>query len=167
MPSEESKENIIQLDDDFDIVRDILDKKSKEKKPTTKIEKILHFFNTHKKLSVILALLLGVLIVAFIFIMGSLFSKEEAMPSQEEEAIVSPPQFSIEGGGEIIVDEGELEDLIGKANFLYMNGNKEEALDLYGRIASYSEGLSSYNLGVVQMQQEAYKSRASSLLPFI
>ncbi|TLE17250.1 tetratricopeptide repeat protein [Helicobacter apodemus] len=162
MPSEESKENIIQLDDDFDIVRDILDKKSKEKKPTTKIEKILHFFNTHKKLSVILALLLGVLIVAFIFIMGSLFSKEEAMPSQEEEAIVSPPQFSIEGGGEIIVDEGELEDLIGKANFLYMNGNKEEALDLYGRIASYSEGLSSYNLGVVQMQQEAYKGALKS-----
>lgn len=50
MPSEESKENIIQLDDDFDIVRDILDKKSKEKSPQQKLKRFYIFLIPIKNL---------------------------------------------------------------------------------------------------------------------
>ncbi|MDE5602357.1 MAG: tetratricopeptide repeat protein, partial [Helicobacter sp.] len=158
MPPEDTKENIIQLDDDFDILRDVLEKEPKEEKPQTKIEKILHFFNTHKKLAAAFILFFSFFLLIVVFIFGFLLSKEPIIQSQDNEtALMTPPKFSIGSGGEIIVDEGELEDLIGKANFLYMNGNKEEALDLYGRISSYSEGLSAYNLGVAQMQEGIYE----------
>jgi tetratricopeptide (TPR) repeat protein len=51
----------------------------------------------------------------------------------------------------------KLENMIAKANYLYTNGSKEKALSLYEQIASYSEAISEYNLGVAQMKEHQYK----------
>ncbi len=50
-----------------------------------------------------------------------------------------------------------IENLIKKANVLYKNGDKKEALKLYEEIASYNESISNYNIGVAKMKEEKYK----------
>jgi tetratricopeptide (TPR) repeat protein len=59
-------------------------------------------------------------------------------------------------GKKATIEQSELEKIIAKANYLYANGNKEEALNLYEQIALYSEGVSQYNLGVAQLKEGQY-----------
>ena len=54
------------------------------------------------------------------------------------------------------VETSRLEKMIAKANYLYSNGSKEEALKLFERIAVYSESISQYNLGVAQLKEKQY-----------
>ena len=54
------------------------------------------------------------------------------------------------------IEQSELEKIIAKANYLYANGNKQEALNLFEQIALYSEGVSQYNLGVAQLKDKQY-----------
>ncbi|PZT48713.1 hypothetical protein B6S12_02400 [Helicobacter valdiviensis] len=159
MAVQEGQEQVIRLDDSFDILEDVLKKDPKPPKPKSFIDKLLDFIQTYKKLTIFLALLLGVLIVALIFVLALVF-KEEVKP--QEEKMVEPPALKIQKGADIINNARDLEELIKKANFLYTSGNKVEALDLYGKISNYSEGLSNYNLGVAQMNEKSYKEALGS-----
>ena len=58
---------------------------------------------------------------------------------------------------EAIIEPSELENMIQRANYLYTNGNPIEALKLYEKIALYSEAISQYNLGVVQLKEGEYE----------
>jgi len=58
--------------------------------------------------------------------------------------------------------KSQIETMIKKANVLYARGNKKEALKLFEQIATYSESISNYNLGVAQMRQERYKEAIES-----
>jgi tetratricopeptide (TPR) repeat protein len=51
----------------------------------------------------------------------------------------------------------KLENMISKADYLYSNGSKNEALSLYKKIAQFSESVSSYNLGVAQLKNKQYE----------
>ena len=53
MPQNQENNQVIQLDDNFGVLDDILKKEPQESKPQNKIEKLLEFFNQHKKISVI------------------------------------------------------------------------------------------------------------------
>ena len=55
-----------------------------------------------------------------------------------------------------VVEISHLEKMIAKANTLYSNGDKENALALYEKIAHYSEAISQYNLGVAQLKEHNY-----------
>ncbi|MDP2078881.1 MAG: tetratricopeptide repeat protein [Sulfuricurvum sp.] len=55
------------------------------------------------------------------------------------------------------IEPSELEHMIERANFLYANGSQAEALKLYEKIALYSEAISQYNLGVVQLKEQEYE----------
>ncbi len=55
------------------------------------------------------------------------------------------------------IEPSKLENMIAKANYLYSNGSKDEALFLYEKIALYSEAISQYNLGVAQLKNEQYE----------
>ena len=57
----------------------------------------------------------------------------------------------------IVVEPSKLENMIAKANYLYLNDSKEKALSLYATIAQYSEAISQYNLGVAQLKNKQYK----------
>ncbi|MDO8454740.1 MAG: tetratricopeptide repeat protein, partial [Sulfurimonas sp.] len=95
------------------------------------------------------ALLLLIIIIALILIFKS--SKEEKAPpptTTTEKKEVKKVQEPIEAS--------KLENMIAKANYLYSNGNKEEALSLYERIALFSEAISQYNLGVAQLINKQY-----------
>ncbi len=56
----------------------------------------------------------------------------------------------------------KLEDMIKKANILYSQGKKREALNLYEHIANFSKSISYYNLGVAQMKKFQYKDALKS-----
>lgn len=159
IPQEDNKQ-VIHLDDGFDILQDIL-KPEEKPKPQTKLEKLQDFFNRSKKTAIALAFLLGIFIIALIFIIGYFLSKDAQQPASTTQPPL-PPQISIQKGGDLITNAENLDALLKKANFLYSSGNKQEALDLYGKISNYSEGLSNYNLGVAQMQEKAYASAMQS-----
>ena len=55
------------------------------------------------------------------------------------------------------IEPSQLESMIAKANYLYQNGSKDDALLLYEKIAIYSEAISQYNLGVAQLKNKQYK----------
>ena len=56
-----------------------------------------------------------------------------------------------------IVDNKNLETLIQKADILYKTGNKQEALNLFNQIASYSKAIANYNLGVINTKSKDYQ----------
>jgi len=58
--------------------------------------------------------------------------------------------------------KSQIETMIKKANILYARGNKKEALKLFEQIATYSESISNYNLGVAQMRQGRHKEAIES-----
>ena len=55
------------------------------------------------------------------------------------------------------ISSSQLEDMIKRANVLYEKGLKNDALKLYEKIATYSESISYYNLGVAQLQNKQYE----------
>ncbi|MBN2965163.1 tetratricopeptide repeat protein [Sulfurospirillum sp. T05] len=55
-----------------------------------------------------------------------------------------------------------LETMLKKANMLYDQGNKSEALKLYEEIAIFNEALSHYNIGVAQMREEDFAAGLES-----
>ncbi len=54
------------------------------------------------------------------------------------------------------IEPSELEKMIENANTLYAKGETAEALKLYEKIALYSEAISQYNLGVIQLKEGKY-----------
>ncbi|MCE3037305.1 tetratricopeptide repeat protein [Helicobacter sp. faydin-H20] len=54
------------------------------------------------------------------------------------------------------INNKELNGLIQKAHMLYSNGNVSEALNVYNKIATFSQSLANYNLGVVRLKQKEY-----------
>ncbi len=57
-----------------------------------------------------------------------------------------------------VVQPSKLEKMIAKANYLYKTGAKTKALNLYEKIAIYSQAISLYNLGVAQLKDKQYKT---------
>ncbi len=59
-------------------------------------------------------------------------------------------------------NRSKIDDMLKKANSLYESGNKIEALRIYENVSRFSESLSSYNLGVSQMNQGRYAEAIAS-----
>ncbi len=99
------------------------------------------------------ALILIILIVVILIVKSS---KEEITASTDmiEEKLQENKQKPIE--------PSKLENMIAKANYLYTNGSKEDALSLFQKIAHYSEAISQYNLGVAQLKDKQYKLAQST-----
>lgn len=58
----------------------------------------------------------------------------------------------------------DLNSLIQKANILYSNGNKLEALSIFNKINTLSQSLANYNLGIMQLNQKDYDSAMKSFI---
>lgn len=145
---------IIQLDDDFKTLDDIL----KEDTQIQTNKGFLEYFKQYKKFIVGLVVLL---VIVLVFI-GVFLSKDSKPLEITETPIEQPQEVVIQKSEGLITDTENLESLIKKANFLYANGSKQEALDLYGKISNYSEVLSNYNLGVAQMEDGDYAEALKS-----
>ncbi|MDD3344661.1 MAG: hypothetical protein PHR87_13945 [Sulfurospirillaceae bacterium] len=56
----------------------------------------------------------------------------------------------------------KLENMIKKANVLYERGNKDDALKIYERIATFNEAISFYNIGVAKLKEQNFKEALES-----
>ncbi len=105
----------------------------------------------NKKIYIIIALLLAVLIMLLLLLLVVVKKKkEEKKQSFNVEKIVKKLEKKS-------IPKDELKILIKKANILYKIGKKEQALKMLEKIATYSESLSLYNLGVIKLQEKKYK----------
>ncbi len=106
-----------------------------------------------QKKPIIFVLIALVLIVIIIITFLSLTSQDEEVTPFDvdflDEKLAKP--------GTPTLQPSKLENMIAKANYLYSNGSKEKALELYSNIAHYSEAISEYNLGVAQLKNEQYQ----------
>ena len=112
----------------------------------------------NKKLFVIAGGIGGVLLLAIVILIVVLLTKSKPkevdtidLAGQIEQKF-EPQQFG----------NSQIDSMIQKANLLYENGDKFEALKIYENIAIYNEGLSNYNLGVSQMKQKRYDDALNS-----
>ncbi len=134
-------ENIIILEED--------DKKKQPEKDidTSKINK--------KKKNILFIIILAVtllivVVVLIILLIKKSNTKDNLNINQITQKIISKEKLSYYA-------PVKLETLIKKANILYANGDKKEALKLFTEIASSNESISNYNIGVAKMKEKKYK----------
>lgn len=53
-------------------------------------------------------------------------------------------------------DESQVDAMMQKASLLYEQGQKDEALHLFDKIASFSQGIASHNLGVIKFKEKDF-----------
>ncbi|PHR53899.1 MAG: hypothetical protein COA44_14870, partial [Arcobacter sp.] len=98
--------------------------------------------------------------LAFILILAFLLSDSDEKRPYTNNIEISEEQTQEDNIKSI--SSNELENMIKRANILYEKGLKVDALKLYERIATYSESISYYNLGVAQLQGKQYEKAISS-----
>lgn len=90
------------------------------------------------------------------------FFLSHTAPAAAEAPIEEAPAEPIKPHEEEFIEPSRVEKMIEEANALYANGKMDEALKLYEKIALYSEAISQYNLGVVQLKEGEYDSALES-----
>ena len=108
--------------------------------------------HSNRKIIYILSgVILFIIIIGLIlFILTDTKEKEEVLNFDNLEAKLDKKEQKI-------IEPSKLENMIAKANYLYINGSKEKALSLFETIAQYSEAISEYNLGVAQLKNKQYE----------
>ncbi|RUM45313.1 MAG: hypothetical protein DSY46_03130 [Hydrogenimonas sp.] len=110
----------------------------------------------------LLAILAAILLLIAVIIV--IIAKKESTPSSSthtpQTQTITKPKPSKEDAP--LPPLSQLEQMIEKANLLYDGGNKEDALNLFEQIATFSASISNYNLGVAQMRQERYDEAIQS-----
>ena len=107
---------------------------------------------TKKKKLLLLLLAGGILLLAIIvaiIVIIKLKSHTETPPAvvtKVEETPIIKEQFS----------PSRLDGMIKKAHLLYEQGNKDEALKIYEKIATYNEAISFYNIGVAKLKERNF-----------
>ena len=113
-----------------------------------------------KKKRLILIIVASVLLIVLVLLVIVFISNNKGETKKSTTNLVSKIK-SAEKKSTIHI-KSQIESMIKKANILYARGNKKEALQLFEQIATYSESISNYNLGVAQMRQGRYKEAVES-----
>ncbi len=108
----------------------------------------------NKKKKIIIFSAIGAILVAIIVI--SLVLIFSSPKEQEQIYSLDFIEEKLDQYDQKPVELSKLEVMIAKANYLYSHGSKEKALNLYEKIAEFSESISLYNLGVSQLKSEQY-----------
>ena len=152
-----AEEVVLQRDDSNNMQKmsqDIEEQTKDESKEPKKSKKADIFKD--KKFIFILSLMLGIFFL-LLLVLFFLYSKSgdpfEVFKPQSQS---SNTQQAVDDTESISFEMQKIDDMIQKANALYLRGQREEALGIYEQISIYSESLSQYNLGVSQMEQKNY-----------
>jgi tetratricopeptide (TPR) repeat protein len=104
----------------------------------------------------IFALLVSIIVITAISLSGT---EEPTVSNIDTDTIVDKlsgknnlGQFSV----------SHLENMIKKANLLYQDGNKEEALKIYKQISIFNKAISFYNIGVAKMKEKEFQKAIDS-----
>lgn len=132
-------------------------KETKKSSFLAKKEKAIAWLKKQKQ-NIIFGFALSFLIV-FFAVLFNLFSIEEKAeePKKEKEAETLQRLKENEQLKKII-QKSNIESLLAKADMLYEQGQKQEALDIFRQISLYNESISYYTLGVAMMKKDDYKN---------
>jgi len=112
--------------------------------------------SSKKKKNLIIAAVAGAVLLLIILI--SVFAFSSTDDKDTDNASMTGIEEKLDQNKQKTIEPSKLENMIAKANYLYTNGSKNEALTIYEKIAHYSEAISSYNLGVAQLKDEQYET---------
>lgn len=115
-----------------------------------------------KKLYIIIAIIIAFVVVIAILVVVLL--KKDNKIDEDTTAIAQKIEKSYPTKK---FQASQIDDMINKANQLYEHGDKFQALKIYENIATHSQSLSSYNLGVSQMKQGKCDEAIESFLKAI
>lgn len=103
-----------------------------------------------------LLLIVGSIVILLLLAGSSWVLFFNSAQETSSEILTEPMTQKVKNSEDTVMEQSALETMIEKANYLYTNGNQAEALKLYEKIALYSEAISQYNLGVVQLKEGDY-----------
>lgn len=111
--------------------------------------------NTEKKnkFTLIIIILLLVVIILLLILAAVVVTKKKNRQQIPKE--ISEITKKLEK--KHIVQKDEIKQLVKRAAILYEKGDKIKALKILNKLASYSEALSYYNLGVIKLEEKNYK----------
>lgn len=112
-------------------------------------------FSKKKLIFIIAPILILLLILIPLLFLGS-----DDSVQHRKEILINHKQTETEDVNKL--SNSELEQMIKRANILYEQGQKDDALKLYEKIATYSESISYYNLGVVELKDKQYEKAIKS-----
>lgn len=101
-----------------------------------------------------------IILLIVMLIVGSSKTQDEPLSTTSRKIIQPAPILSGQKRPEI--DDTELGNMIKKANILYEQGDKMEALGLFESIATYSQSIAHYNLGVIKLKEKDYTKAIAS-----
>ena len=91
-------------------------------------------------------LLLSIIIALVIIIKNKHKTPEPIIMEKTVEKPVNKEQFS----------PSKIDGMIKKAHLLYEQGNKDDALKIYEKIATFNEAISYYNIGVAKLKEQSF-----------
>ncbi len=110
--------------------------------------------NKKKKLFLILiALLITIIILLLVLLLVLVLKKkkeENNIPKEKIEQITKKLQKKH-------IQKTTIDEFVKKANILFAKGEHQKALNLLNKLSVFSESLSNYNLGVIQIKEKNYK----------
>ncbi|AQW80471.1 paralysed flagella protein B [Campylobacter pinnipediorum subsp. pinnipediorum] len=119
-------------------------------------------FLTKKKIIIFAGI--GIFILLLIVILIVVLSKKDKKQNFDTNQLVKQIEQNYPTKD---FEASKIDDMISKANELYERGDKFQALKIYENIATQSQSLSSYNLGVSQMKQGKCDEAIESFLKAI
>jgi tetratricopeptide (TPR) repeat protein len=137
-----SEENEIIVEEGEDYTNDKEIEKEEEKKKKKKLFLIL------------IALLMSVIILLLVLLLVLFIKKKKEaqnnIPNEEINKITKKLKQKH-------IKKSTIDALVKKANILFTKGQHQRALNLLNRLSIFSESLSNYNLGVIQIREKNYK----------
>ena len=106
---------------------------------------------SNKKIYIIIALLLVVVIMLLLLLLVIVIKKKK------ENVQIPNVNKIVQKLEKKPIPKDKLKILIKKADILYKTGKKQEALNLLEKISNFSQALSLYNLGVIELKEKHYK----------
>lgn len=100
------------------------------------------------------------IVLLFIVLAAFLLIDSDQSPRYRQEIEINHQQTDTSDLKKL--SSSQLEKMIKRANLLYEQGEKHDALKLYEKIATYSESISYYNLGVAQLKDKQYDKAINS-----
>lgn len=138
-----------------------------------KIKNLIKIINNFYNKKKIFYSLLSIFIIFILAIIGS-FVFFSTKPDQNQDLSSSVdlanhyqeiPTITLMPKNENIsfkINNKSLDDMIKKANILYSSGDKTEALNIFDSIATFSQLVANYNLGVIKFKEKSYDEAIKS-----
>jgi len=143
--TEENQDEVIIVEDDS---IEIPQEQEQKQEQNTKKNKLF---------LILIAVLITTIIFMLVLLLVVVIKKKDTNHSSLPQSTTKQIQEITKKLSQKHIQKQEIQELIKKANILYLKGKKLEALKLLNKLSVYSEALSNYNLGVIKINEEKYE----------